>query len=212
MRRGDALETILEAANEQGGYVSAAQATRLGLDWGDIERLLTAGDLRRVRRGVYRMRHAQSRYEDELAAWLHMQRDQLPWERRDTPRTVISYDSAAGFHRLGTIIPSRPALTVLRGSRSSEMDDVELHRDRLRDADWAWEDAASLRLPVTTPARTIVDLILARQEPSYIERAVRESLARQLMTPQQLIDAARNRKARTASLEARVAALLEQSA
>jgi hypothetical protein len=42
MNRSEALETLLEAANEQGGYVSAAQATRLGLDRGDIERLAAA--------------------------------------------------------------------------------------------------------------------------------------------------------------------------
>jgi predicted transcriptional regulator of viral defense system len=124
------------------------------------------------------MRHAQSRFENDVAAWLHLQRDQLPSEMRNTPRTVISYVSAAGFHRLGTIIPSRRTFTVLRGSRTTEMDDLELHRDRLSDEDWAWEHADNLRLPVTTPARTIVDLILANQEPSYIERAVREALAR----------------------------------
>jgi len=212
MNRSEALELLLEAAGEQGGYVSAAQATRLGLDRADIERLVESGDLHRVRRGVYRMRHAQSRYEDDVAAWLHLQRDQLPWELPDAPRAVISYDSAASFHRLGTIIPSRPVLTVLRGSRSTEMQDLELHRDRLRDVDWAWERTDALRLPVTTPARTIVDLILAKHEPSYIERAVREALGRQLLTPSQLTDAARERKARTASLQARVAGLLEQTA
>jgi predicted transcriptional regulator of viral defense system len=210
MNRGDALETLLEAANEQGGYVSAAQATRLGVERRDIERLIASGDLQRVRRGVYRMRHAQSHFEDDIAAWLHLQRDVLPWE--NPPRAVLSHDSAAAIHRLGTIIPTRPSLTVLRGARTTELDDIELHRDRLGDADWAWEHADNLRLPVTTPARTIVDLILAKQEPSYVDRAVREALVRHLISPQQLADAARGRKRRTASLQARVSALLEDAA
>jgi predicted transcriptional regulator of viral defense system len=212
MRRDEALSALLEAANEQGGYVTPAQGRRLGLERDDFYRLVDAGDLQPVRRGVYRMRHAQSRFEDEIAAWLHLQRDQLPWEGRDAPRAVISHESAAGFHGLGTIIPERPTLSVLRGSPTTAAEGLELHHMRMVPEDWAWEREETLRLPVTTPARTIVDLILAKTEPSYIVRAAREALTRRRTTPEELLDVARRRKARSGAIETRVKQLLEQIA
>jgi predicted transcriptional regulator of viral defense system len=210
MRRAEALEALLEAANEQGGYVSGPQAKRLGVGHKDINRLVAAGDLQRARRGVYRMRHAQSRFEDEVAAWLHLQRDRLPWERHDEPRAVLSHESAAGFHRLGTIIPGRPTFTALHGSRTTTADDLVLHHMRLPDEDWTWERDETLRLPITTQARTIVDLMLAHEEPSYIVRAAREALARGETTPAKLRDTARRRKSKSRAIERRVERLLEE--
>jgi predicted transcriptional regulator of viral defense system len=212
MRRAEALDALLEAANEQGGYVNGLQAKRLGVERKDIDRLVAAGDLQRARRGVYRMRHPQSRLEDEMAAWLHLQRDILPWERRGEPRAVLSHESAAGFHRLGTIIPGRPTFTTLRGPRNTEADDLVLHHMQLPDQDWTWKRDGTLRLPVTTPARTIVDLMLLREEPSYIERATREALGRGQTTPEQLRDTARHRKSNSRAIEGRVARLLEEIA
>lgn len=212
MRRAEALDALLEAANEQGGYVSGPQAKRLGVGRKDIDRLVAAGDLQRVRRGVYRMRHAQSRFEDEVAAWLHLQRDLLPWERRDEPHAVLSHESAAGFHRLGTIIPGRPTFTARRGSRTTAADDLVLHHMQLSDQDWTWERDETLSLPVTTPARTIIDLILSREEPSYIVRATREALARGQTTLEKLRETAQRRKSNSRAIEERVARLLEEIA
>ena len=75
--------------------------------------------------------------------------------------------------------------------------------------DWTWERDGTLRLPVTTPARTIVDLMLAREEPSYIVRATREALARGHTTPEKLRETARRRKSNSQAIEGRVARLLE---
>jgi predicted transcriptional regulator of viral defense system len=210
MRRAEALEALLEAANEQGGYVSGAQAKRLGVGRKDIDRLVAAGDLQRVRRGVYRMRHAHSRFEDEVAAWLHLQRDLLPWERRGEPRAVLSHESAAAFHRLGTSIPGRPTFTALRGPRTTTAADLVLHHMQIDDQDWTWERDETLRVPVTTPARTVVDLMLSREEPSYIARATREALARRQTTPEKLRDTARHRKSNSRAIEERVSRLLDE--
>jgi hypothetical protein len=82
----------------------------------------------------------------------------------------------------------------------------------MRDEDWAWSDIGQLKLPVTTPARTVIDLLLDKQEPSYVVRAMREALAERVATPEAIMDAARHRKSRTAALEARTASLLDQAA
>src|SRR5262249_39391535 len=122
----------------------------------------------------------------------------------------LSHESAAGFHRLGTIIPGRPTFTALHGPRTTTADDLVLHHMQLPDQDWTWARDEALRLPVTTPARTIVDLMLAREEPSYIVRATREALARGDTTPEELRDTARHRKSNSRAIEGRVARLLEE--
>jgi predicted transcriptional regulator of viral defense system len=208
MRRAEALERLLEAANEQGGYVNGPQVARLGVGRKDIDRLVAAGDLRRVRRGVYSMRHARSRFEDEMGAWLHLQRDVLPWECREEPRAVLSHESAAAFHGLGTIVSGRPTFTALGATRATTAADLKLHHMQMGPQDWSWERDESLRLPVTTPARTIVDLLLSGEEPSYVERAVREALAREQTTPEAVRDAARHRKSNSKTVERRIERLL----
>ncbi len=211
MQRSEALGALLEAASEQGGYVTSGQATRLGLARDDIARLTASNDLRRVRRGVFAMRHADQRHEDEIATWLRFERDRLPWEQANEPTAVLSHASAAALHSLGTIIPARPVVTLTRG-RPPHIADIEVHRVPLRREDWNWLDLGSVKLPVTTPSRTIVDLLLDGQEPSYIERAVAEARRRGTADHASIMDAARHRKGPSGALERRTTALLEQAA
>jgi predicted transcriptional regulator of viral defense system len=210
MQRSEALEALLEAAAEQGGYVTAAQGTRLGLRRDDIARLVASGDLQRLRHGVFRMRHGQAENEDEIAAWLHFERSRLPWERRGATNVVVSHASAAALHRLGTIIPQRPTVTLLT-TGAPHVSDIAVRRAPLRPQDWAWLDAGAAELPVTTPARTIVDLFVDGEEPSYVLRAVREARAHALASSEDIMDAAQHRKTRAGALQKRVASLLEQS-
>jgi hypothetical protein len=46
-------------------------------------------------------------------------------------------------------------------------------------------------------------LLLDKQEPSYVLRAMREALAEQLAPPDAIMDAAGHRKSRTGALQAR---------
>ena len=158
------------------------------------------------------MRHADERYEDEIATWLLFERDRLPWElAKRLPRAILSHASAAALQRFGTIIPARPVVTLTSG-HPPHVRDIEVHRVPLRPEDWMWLDLGSVKLPVTTPSRTIVDLLLEGQEPSYIERAVAEARRRGTADYESIMDAARHRKGPSAALERRTAKLLEHSA
>lgn len=210
MAREDALPVLLEAASEQAGYVTARQAARLGVEQSRLARLTATEDLRRVRWGVYAMRHAHHRLEDEISAWLSVDRERLPWERDAKPVAVLSHASAAGLHDLGTVIPQEPALTVPPEHRSAtRAKGIELHVARLSAGDWTWMRPEGVRLPVTTPSRTIVDLVLSGEETSYVERAIADALADRRLTPRDLVETARRRKTRTAALTRRVTRLLE---
>jgi predicted transcriptional regulator of viral defense system len=212
MAREDVLPILLEIAADQGGYVTARQAERLGVRPSRLARLTETDDVRRVRRGVYAMRHAHHRLEPEIGAWLSVDRERLPWERDDAAVAVLSHASAAGIHDLGSVIPREPAITVPPERRSATRGKgIELHVASLGPNDWMWVRADDLRLPVTTPARTVVDLLLSGEEPSYVERAIAESMADGRLTPDALLDAARRRKTRTASLLARLEQLLKDT-
>ena len=206
------MTSLLEIAAEQGGYVAAGQAARLGVEQSRLSRLAESGDLRRVRWGVYAMRHAHHRLEAEIGAWLSIDRERLPWERNGAAVAVLSHATAASIHGLGTLIPREPTITVPPERRSATRGkNIELHVASLAPPDWNWFRAEDIRLPVTSPARTIVDLILLGEELSYVQRAIAEALADGGMKADELIDAATRRKSRTTTLVAQVKRLLKDA-
>jgi hypothetical protein len=179
----------------------------------DIARLVASGDLRRVRQGVFAMRHAWVSQEDDVAAWLHFDRDRLPWERAGRSEAFLSNDSAAALHGLGTIIAGQPTVTIpVGGRRSARAAGIVVRRAPMRPEDWVWLDVGPLKLPVTSPARTIVDVLLDGHEPSYVRRAITEAIVGNVATPELIMDAARHRKSASKALQARVAKLLETAA
>lgn len=205
MQRSDALDALLEVASEQGGFVSSARAVAVGLSRHDVARLVRSGDLHRVRRGVLRLRHADRRHEDEIAAWLHFERGRLPWDRRGHSEAVLSHDSAAALHGLGSIIPTLPTVTVSpKRRRATDLADINVHGLPLHDLDWSRLNVDGLELPVTTPARTIVDLVLAGHEPSYVRRAIAEATNDGRVTARDLHEAAARRRQRSQRLEAAI--------
>lgn len=123
---------------------------------------------------------------------------------------VLSHASAAALHGLGTIIPALPALTVPpEQGRPSRGLGLELHHARLTRDDWQWLTLRDgLRLPATTPARTIIDLLLVGEEPSYLERAVAEALADGRLSAAELDAAAVRRKQRSGKLREQARRLL----
>ena len=212
MLRNEALDAVLEVASEQVGYVSSAQAAGVGLSRDDISRLVRSGDLHRVRRGVLRMRHADLQYEDEISAWLHFERGRLPWERGAHSDAVISHDSAAALHGLGSIIPGLPTVTVSpERRRATSVSGIDVRGIPLASEDWEWIEIDGGRLPATTPARTIIDLLIDGREPSYLRRAITEAANRFGLTPDDLRKAALRRRRRSRRLREEVEELLKVS-
>lgn len=201
MGRRDHLDSITEITADQGGYLTAAQAARMGVPHERLAELVHSGDLRRVRRGVYATREAKvSPLEDTIAAWLSTEQARFPWERTETPPgAVVSHRSAAGIWELGTVNPGEPDLTVQRNARQGR--GIRFHRVRLGPEDWVWwQPPRGPAMPVTTPARTIVDLLIDGEEPSYLERATNEAAQRGIATARQLRQAARRRRSRHGAL------------
>jgi predicted transcriptional regulator of viral defense system len=175
VREIDALHRLRDTTADQAGFVTSAQARRTGVTGQMMDKLARRGLLRRVRHGVYTLELGPHYPDETLAsAWLAVDPKPFPWERAaQPPLAVVSHASAAALRGLGTIIPTLPDLTqTTQGSRREE---IHFHIAPLHRADWDWLDANGLRLPVTTPARTIVDLLLDHEETDHLTRALHQT-------------------------------------
>jgi predicted transcriptional regulator of viral defense system len=176
------LERLDPVLHEQDGFFTTAQADLVGVAKPKIDRILKAGLVRRVRRGVYVItRNAPMPRVDEriYAAWLAMDADRLPWQRVQ-PKVLVSHETAASLHGIG-VIPddSDVHLTAQSGSRTRQIG-IKLHIAQFATEDWTW--LRDHHVMATTAARTVVDLALRSIERDYVERAADDAVAQSLAT------------------------------
>ncbi len=160
--------TLARVAAGQRGLVTRAQALDAGIGRGAIDDRVRRGALHVVHRGVYLVGHAvPPRLALEHAAILAA-----------GPRVLIARASAAWMWGLG---PPRPAdVAVLAvGRQPRPRPGIAVHRTaRLHASDVRRVEG----VPVTTAARTIVDLAAVVDEPE-LERLVHEAQVLRLATP-----------------------------
>jgi predicted transcriptional regulator of viral defense system len=165
----------------QGGYFDAADASEHGFGKAVVNYHVRTGRFERVYPGVYRLRSAPpTRRDDLLLAWV--------WSNK---RGVIAHESALELYGLSDVLPSRIHLAVpLNFARNSP--GYVLHRTSL-----APEEVTEYEgLPVTAPARTIVDAAASGTGPEQIELAVRQAIEHGLATAGQIRSAAARRRYR----------------
>jgi predicted transcriptional regulator of viral defense system len=174
----------------QDGMFSSRQASAAGFSPQLLSHHVQTGRFERVRRGVYRLRgHPESPLTQARAAILAIGIDDA----------VVSHESALALLDLADVSPNELHLTVPRGRRSVTVPDgVALHTSI--DPPSGAEILRRAGVPVTSPARSIVDAAFAGTAPEQIEMAVTDALARALTTPRLLRDAATRRGRRTLAL------------
>ncbi|MDQ3790781.1 MAG: type IV toxin-antitoxin system AbiEi family antitoxin domain-containing protein [Actinomycetota bacterium] len=158
----------------QWGMVTTRQALSLGVDDVTLHRLRAAGLLETVRHGVHAVTSSpSSEARPEQAAWLSLHPDAAAWERPklDPDGGVISHRSAARLHGLGDLPASGIEMTVPR-RRTMRDPSVRLRRAELTDADVTTLDG----LPVTTPMRTIRDLLAQHTDASHVATMIRQAV------------------------------------
>lgn len=154
--RADRRLTALAAS--QHGVVTRAQLVRLGMSDGAISARTSAGWLLRVYRGVFALGgHRLSQNAHFLAAVVAL-----------GSRAVLSHRSAAVLWGLLPYAGPRVDVTVPSGSRGRRA--IVVHRSSLAREERTVHHA----IPVTTPARTLLDLaaVVSRRE---LERAMDEA-------------------------------------
>lgn len=138
-----------------------------------LARLTDAGNLERVRHGVYRiMGSPPSPWAGLQAAWLTLQPTLNVAERLRLPDVeVVSHRSATQLHRLGDLDADRlEFITPVR--RQTRDREVRLHRGTVSPEERTVVDG----LPVTTPLRTIVDLAATRLDGDHLAGVVRDAV------------------------------------
>jgi predicted transcriptional regulator of viral defense system len=192
---------LYRQAESQAGYFTAQQALEAGMDRSTLRHhARPGGRYERVRRGLYRLRHfPTSPHEHVMAAWLPL---------RDSG-AIVSHESALELHDLSDVIPDAVHVTVPRSERGlRRRDGVRLHTAHQPPTKKEVQSVAGL--PVTDPARSIVDSLESGAQPEQIEMAIHQALGRGLTTPRRLQVVARSRPERVGGFVAR--ALEEMSA
>lgn len=139
----------------QWGMLTAAQASADGIARSTLARREKTGTLERMRPGVYRLPGTPAdRLEDIRAAWLASDPTIVARERLASQDVVVGGAAAAWGHGLGDLYPA-PYLLYTAKRRQTGQDDVRYSRRHLPSSDVMILDG----LPVTTPERTIADLL-----------------------------------------------------
>jgi predicted transcriptional regulator of viral defense system len=195
MNRAEITRRLGDVAREQAGYVTSAQATELGLATHDLVRLADQEDLRRVAWGVYALPGVfPGPREPTIAAWLRLVGPRLPWISAP-PAAVASHTTAATLRQLGTFQDDVPTYTVAKRRNQPTDDSIRIHVTQLGPADWEWLDLPEgIRLAVTTPARTIVDLAWAGEDHDHVLDAMDEALTAGRTTAEDLWHALNRRR------------------
>jgi very-short-patch-repair endonuclease len=184
---------VVEVAEKQHGVVTLAQLRAAGLGEKAIRHRVGRRWLVRMHRGIYRVGPVADPLAAPFAAVL-----------AGGPSAVLSHDAAAILHGLAKGPPRRFDVTITSGHRRPQ--GVVLHRARLR------EDERTLRegIPVTTAARTLVDLA-TRWRRRDLERAVEQAVILGAATEDELREAAEIRRKGAARLRAVLDALTSPS-
>ncbi|MBD9730354.1 type IV toxin-antitoxin system AbiEi family antitoxin domain-containing protein [Streptomyces sp. H28] len=166
-------------AADQWGLVTAAQVKNLGLSGVQLMRLTEAGLLENVGRGVYVLSAVGMPQHVEIkVAWLRLQPGVPAWERplggRDSG--VVSHASACQLHGLGDIPAPEVEISVPRRRTTTESF-VRLRTASLDAADITVVDG----LPVTTAARTIIDLLHAKADGGHVGGVIADAERRDLV-------------------------------
>ncbi|MCW2962617.1 MAG: hypothetical protein JWM90_3004 [Thermoleophilia bacterium] len=181
------IERLGAILNQQDGFVTTAQAKLRGIDDARLVRLVQDGYLERVLHGVYRVnfgaRVPSLVREDLYVRYLALDAGRLPWEPH--PTVVASHESAADLHRIGNL-PADVATFTSSTRRSTTIGATRIRVASLDRDDWEFIERG--RIPVTTVARTIVDLSISNVGRDYVERALDDALARRMVTSRQLKD------------------------
>ena len=177
-------KTVGDLARKQHALVTFDQLLELGMPSHRARDFVSDGFLERVHLGVLRVRGAPTTYEQRLlAACLAI-----------GPEASASHRAAATVHDLLRYREPPVEVTTIR-LRSPELSGVVVHR--LADLKPRWVDT-KLGVPVTTVARTLVDLG-AVAGPKTVEAALDRAAGRKLVTYRDVRDAmvAVARKGRT---------------
>lgn len=162
-------QRIAQIANRQHGVFSRTQAVRCGATNEAIRWREKVGRWERLHPKIYRLAGAPRTWrQTALAACLYL-----------GPQATLSYRAAAALRGLAAFRSGRVEVTVPRHTHRSAVHRVKIHwlQDPIPDEDITTIDG----IPVTKPARTLLDLASVEPE-EVVERCLDDALRRRLVS------------------------------
>lgn len=172
--RRDLRRELFGLAAEQGGYFTAAQAKEVGYSYQAQAYHVSAGNWRRVGRGLFRLVEWVPERYDDLRRW-------TLWSKE---RATVSHETALSVHEIGEFGSPRVHLTVPPNFTMSDAALV-LHRHGLPPIDLI--DHGGFR--ITTVARSLADVAAGADE-TQLSRAIQQATSGGLLTLRRLRDRA----------------------
>jgi len=165
MQRGAAWAAVTSITEGQWGLVTTAQAETVGVGALEVSRLNARGDLERIAHGVYRVRgSAPVEFLELRAAWLQLAPALFADQRLSRPELgVVSHASAARVQHLGDLLGDEHEFSTAQRRRTSRSD-VRIWKSAVPAEDLLVVDG----LLVTTPLRTILDLLAAGEDGGHV--------------------------------------------
>lgn len=173
MKALEALNILGDLCASQKGMFTTAQAQSMGVDRMAVSRLARNGQLEQVIRGVYRVTAAPMfRGEDVYASWLALTPSIPAFDRPcDGSGFTASLNTAAWLQELGELqaYPLAFSFPVRRQSRTG----IRFLRRELPESDII----IAAGVPVTTPGRTVLDLIDYGEDLSLVASVLKDAEA-----------------------------------
>jgi len=172
---------LYQLAEAQAGYFTAKQAHDAGYSRERLSDLTTRDKFIRVQQGIYRLPHfPASRFEDLFIA-----------QMRAGPNSARSHDSAMAVYDLSDVLPAEIHVIMPRTGWRGR-DGIRLHTINFKIDEITQREG----LPITTPSRTIADVIANGLGSDRGRQTVEEAMNRGLVTRTQLLEQADRRRGR----------------
>jgi predicted transcriptional regulator of viral defense system len=161
-------------AYQQNGYFTVRQARAHGVSSQLLRHHVRRGRFEPLRRGLYRVQGFPTVAHDDMRE---------KWMAVGSGKAVLSNQSALALLELSDNIPEAVHLLVPRRHRGLRRPPGVVVHTRPDDEDLkvVWRDG----LPITSPARTLID-VAGELQPEQAEMALRQALGRGLVTARQL--------------------------
>lgn len=167
----DDAVALSSLASGQRGLVTTAQAAKVGVPRGALSKLANKGLLDRVSHGVYAFAACDDIHQTVRSEWLALAPDVFAADRlRDLSLGVVSHTSAATVQGLGDFLEPYSEFTL--PARRQTRRQIWIHRGELGKDDVMVFDG----MLVTTPERTVTDLVADHRDLEHVSRVVRDAL------------------------------------
>lgn len=178
---------VARLADTQWGLFTTAQAQQRGLTRASLGRWAQALVVEQIAHGVYAFPGAtDSPLIYDRALWLSLSPGSSVDERLADPVSsgVLSHTTAARLHQVGNLLDSRTTITLPQPRRVRRVD-VDVRSADLDPSDVELVDG----LPVTTPVRTVRDLIAAGTDLDQVADVLDDARRRRFFSLEDLMAA-----------------------